>query len=185
MRVYVPATSTTLAAFVGSGELEPPITAFAVTAGVREWYLDDDAEELEYAANGQAVRASLRMVDADPVAVRRRVVLSFDVADADVTVRDDLDRGAVVVGAPIAVSGLASIHVDDAEAETTVARAAAVVLEADLGSDTSQEIVDDAEGFELSWYAPQELDDVLATLSGPTSAGPRDPGGPGADAAHR
>lgn len=171
MRVYVPATSTTLAAFAASSHLEPPITGFAVTAGVREWYSDDDADELEYAANGQAVRASLRMVDADPSAARRRVVLSFDVADADVTVREDLDRGAVVVGASIPAQRLASIHVDDADAETTVARAAAVVLEADLGSDAAQEIVDDAEGFELSWYAAQELDDVLATLSGADPTG--------------
>lgn len=164
MRVYVPATSTTLTGFAETGEFRPPITAFAVTPGVREWYQDDDPDELEYAANGQAVRASLRMVDADPVAARRRVVLSFDVADADVTVRDDLDRGAVVVGSPLTVRALAAIHIDDRDAEATVARAAAVVLEADLGSDPSQDIVDDAEGFELAWYAPQELDDVLATL---------------------
>lgn len=164
MRVYVPATSTTLAAFASAGELTPPVTAFAVTPGVREWYLDDDPDELEYAASGQAVRASLRMVDADPRSARRRVVLSFDVGDADVTVRDDLDRGAVVVGARMPVSGLASVHFDDGDAEQTVARAAAVVLEADLGSDAAQEIVDDAEGFELAWFAPHELADVLATL---------------------
>jgi hypothetical protein len=164
MRVYVPATSTTLAAFNDAAQLDPPVTAFAVTPGVREWYLDEDAEELEYAANGQAVRASLRMVDADPRAARRRVVLSFDVSDADVTVRDDLDRGAVVVGAQIPANRLASIHVDDTDAESTVARAAAVVLEADLGSDSAQDIVDDAEGFELAWYAAQELDELLATL---------------------
>ncbi len=138
---------------------------------MREWYQDDDPDELEYAANGQAVRASLRMVDADPVAARRRVVLSFDVADADVTVRDDLDRGAVVVGSALPVSALAAIHVDDRDAEATVARAAAVVLEADLGSDPSQDIVDDAEGFELAWYAAQELDDVLSTLGQTGPAG--------------
>jgi hypothetical protein len=169
--VYVPATSTTLVQFAGSGAFEPPITAFAVTAGVREWYRDDDQDELEYAANGQAVRASLRMVDADPLAARRRVVLSFDVDDAAVTVRDDLDRGAVVVGAPLVRGTLASIHVDDSDAEATVARAAAVVLEADLGSDPSQDVVDDAEGFELAWYAPQELEQVLATLVGTDPTG--------------
>jgi hypothetical protein len=164
MRVYVPATSTTLAGFADSGAFEPPITAFAVTPGVREWYRDEDQDELEYAAHGQAVRASLRMVDADPTAVRRRMVLSFDVEDAKVTVRDDLDRGAVVVDAPLRRGALASVHVDDRDAESTVARAAAVVLEADLGSDRSQDVVDDAEGFELAWYAPQELEEVLATL---------------------
>jgi hypothetical protein len=165
MRVYLPATSTIVAAVAGDGEVgPPPVTAFAVTPGVREWYRDDDADELEYAASGQAVRASLRLVDSDPTAARRRVVLAFDVADDAVTVRDDLDRGAVVVNAVLPLSGLAAIHIDDADAEATVARAASVVLEADLGSDSSQEIVDDAEGFELSWYAPQELTEVLATL---------------------
>jgi hypothetical protein len=171
MRVYVPATSSTLAAFASAGEIDPPLTAFAVTPGLREWYLDDDPDELEYAANGQAVRASLRMVDADPTARRRRVVLSFDVADADVSAREDLDRGAVVIAAPVPRSQLAAIHVDDDDAEKTVAHAASVVLEADLGSEASQEVVDDAEGFELAWYAPQELDDVLARLAGADPTG--------------
>jgi hypothetical protein len=172
MRVYVPATSTILAAVAVAGAVGPaPMTAFAVTPGVREWYRDEDADELEYAASGQAVRASLRLVDSDPSAARRRVVLAFDVADDAVTVRDDLERGAVVIGAPMPLSTLAAIHVDDADAEDTVARAAAVVLEADLGSESSQEIVDDAEGFELAWYAPQELGDVLATLAVDPSTG--------------
>ena len=46
-----------------------------------------------------------------------------------------------------------------------MARAAAVVLEADLGSESAQDVVDDAEGFELAWYAAQELDQVLARLA--------------------
>jgi hypothetical protein len=167
MRIYIPATSTMLAAAAEADVVGPaPVTAFAVTSGVREWYRDDDIDELEYAASGQAVRASLRLVDADPTAARRRVVLAFDVADDVVSVRDDLDRGAVTVSEPVLLSRLAAIHVDDADAEPTVARAAAVVLEADLGSDSAQQVVDDAEGFELSWYAPEELADVLATLNG-------------------
>ena len=172
MRVYVPATSTILAAVAAAGEVGPaPVTAFAVTPGVREWYHDEDVDELEYAASGQAVRASLRLVDSDPSAARRRVVLAFDVGDEAVAVRDDLERGAVTIGTQLPLSALAAIHADDADAENTVARAATVVLEADLGSESSQEIVDDAEGFELAWYAPQELDEVLATLAGDSSTG--------------
>ena len=171
MRIYVPATSTLLVDRGGGGMIGPaPVTAFAVTPGVREWYHDDDIDELEYAASGQAVRASLRLVDADPTASRRRVVLAFDVADDLVSVRDDLERGAVTVSEPVPFERLAAIHVDDEDAEPTVARAAAVVLEADLGSDSAQEVVDDAEGFELSWYAPQELPEVLATLNGDAPA---------------
>lgn len=164
MRVYLPGTSTTLRLGVASGDFGRDLVAFAVTPGIREWYLDDDADELEYAANGQAVRASLRMVDADPLALRRRVVLSFDVADGAVTVRDDLDRGAVRVVKGLSLPSLAAVHVDDGDAEATVRRAAAVVLEADLGSSSAQDVVDDAEGFELSWYAPEELSALLATL---------------------
>ena len=141
-----------------------------MTPGVRDWYIDEDIDELEYAASGQAVRASLRLVDADPTAARRRVVLAFDVADDVVTVRDDLERGAITISEPVPLSAMAAVHIDDADAEPTVARAAAVVLEADLGSDSAQEVVDDAEGFELSWYAPEELADVLATLNGDAPA---------------
>ena len=70
-----------------------PFTAFAVTPGLREWYIGGDSEELEYAAMSDAARASLRLIDADPSAARRRVVLACDVPEAAVTVHDDLDRG--------------------------------------------------------------------------------------------
>jgi hypothetical protein len=165
LRVYIPATTTTLRELAERSTLGPgPLTAFAVTPGVRSWYADDDEDELEYAANGQAVRASLRMVDADPAARRRRVVLSADVPDALVDQFDDLDRGAVRVGYEVRLADLAAIHIDDVDAEATVARAAAVVIEADLGLTSAQDAVDDAEGFELSWFAPQELGDLIATV---------------------
>ncbi len=163
MRVYLPATTATLRTGLEQG-FGHHMTAFAVTPGIREWYVDEDIDELEYAASGQAVRASLRMVDADPTALRRRVVLSFDVDDAAVEVRDEVDRGVVRVADGLTVDALAAVHLDDADAEATIARAASVVLEADLGSARAQDVVDDAEGFELSWYAPQELSALLATL---------------------
>jgi hypothetical protein len=167
MRVFLPATTSVLRRLQADGGLgDGPFTAYAVTAGIRSWYADDDQDELEYAASGQAVRASLRMVDADPSASRRRVVLAVDVADGAVEGHDDLDRGAVRVDSAIGLSDIASIHIDDAEAEDTIAGAAAVVLEADLGLESAQERVDDAEGYELSWYAIQELPDVLASLDG-------------------
>lgn len=173
MRVYLPATSVTLRTLADVEELgPPPLTGYAVTPALREWYNADDVEELEYAANGQAVRASLRMVDSDPRAARRRIVLSFDVPDARVTTRDDLDRGAVRIDGALTVAALAAIHVDDADAETTVARAAAVVLEADLGSATAQDVVDDAEGFELAWYAPEEMATALDTVENGTNQSP-------------
>ena len=162
MRVYLPSSSTTLRRLSEESELaDVPLTGYAVTAGLREWYTDDDIEELEYAAARMAARASLRLLDIDPAAARRRAVVSADVPDSAVTVRDDLDRGAVRIGEPVPLSAVAAVHVDDQDAEAAVAAAAAVILEADLGLESAQDTVDDADGFELSWYAPQELEDVL------------------------
>ena len=165
MRVYLPATSTTLRQLRDESRLgDGPLTAFAVTPGLRDWYTDDDIEELEYAAARLASRAALRLLDVDPAAARRRAVVSAEVSDAAVTVRDDLDRGAVGVSEPVPLSSVAAVHVDDEDAEAAVAAAAAVILEADLGLESAQNTVDDAEGFELSWYAPQELGEVLDGL---------------------
>lgn len=165
MRVYVPSTDVALRELLATGELGPaPITAFAVTPALREWYLDDDVESLEYAAMAEAARGSLRLLDADPAAARRRVVVAADVDDAAVTVHDDLERGVVRIGTAIATARVASVHIDDLEAEPTVRTAADAVIEADLGSASAQERVDDAEGFDLSWYATQELAHLLDTL---------------------
>lgn len=165
MRVYLPATTTTLRALLETGAIGPaPLTAFAVTPGLREWYVDEDAEALEYAAMLEAARASLRLIDADAGAARRRVVLATDVADDHVTVRDDVDRGVVHLADPVPIAAVASVHVDDREAEPTIAHAAESIIAADLGDPGSQDRVDDAEGFELSWYANQEIAALLADL---------------------
>jgi hypothetical protein len=165
MRIYLPATSSTLAELLAAGSLGPaPLTAFAVTAGLREWYLDEDAEALEYAATMEAARGSLRLLDGDPGAARRRIVIAADVPDAAVTVRDDLDRGVVHVAEAVPLGAIASVHADDAAAEPTIAAAADSIIEADLGSERAQERVDDAEGFELAWYANQEIGALLDAL---------------------
>lgn len=170
MRVYLPATTTVLRTLVDEGRLPGPHTAFAVTPPLRSFYAvseaDADQEELEYAALLAAARASLRLLDVDPFAARRRVVLAVDVPDAAVTVLEDpdVDRGAVRVEADVRTSDVASAHVDDAEAEDDVRGAVGVVLEADLGSEDAQFVVDQAEGHELAWYATQELGPMLDLL---------------------
>lgn len=165
MRVYLPATSTTLAELLASGVVGPaPLTAFAVTPALREWYLDDDAEALEYAATIEAARGSLRLLDSDPSAARRRIVIAADVPDAAVSLRDDLDRGVVHVAEPVPLAAIASVHADDADAEQTVAEAADSIIAADLGSEPAQEKVDDAEGYELAWYANQEIAALLDSV---------------------
>lgn len=161
----MPATTTLLQRLVDDGDLGPaPVTAFAVTPGFREWYSDDDVEALEFAASLEAARASLRLVDADPAARRRRVVVAADVPDTAVSIRDDIDLGVVRVNEPVRAASVAAAHVDDPDAEPSIAAAAAVVLEADLGHAPSQDVVDDAEGFELSWYASQEIAVLLDLL---------------------
>jgi hypothetical protein len=165
VRVYLPATTTTLRELLASGLIGPtPLTAFAVTPGLREWYVDDDAEALEYAAMVEAARGSLRLIDSDQGAARRRVVVAADVPDASVAVRDDVDRGVVQVSEPVPLAAVASVHVDDADAEPTVAAAAESIIAGDLGDEESQEAVDDAEGFELSWYANQEIANLLDSM---------------------
>lgn len=165
MRVYLPATSTRLRQLIADGSLGPaPLTAFAVTPGLREWYVDDDLESLEYAAMSEAARASLRMLDADADAARRRVVLAVDAPDASVRVRDDLDRGVVQLTETVPLAAVASAHVDDTDADGAVAAAAGAIVAADLGDAAAQELVDDAEGFELSWYANQEIAELVAGL---------------------
>ena len=170
MRVYLPATTTVLRTLVQEGRLNGPATAFAVTPALREFYAlseaEADTEELEYAALLAAARASLRLLDIDPFAARRRVVLAVDVADGSVTpVEDpDADRGAVRVEGDIELRQVASAHLDGEEAEEDVRAAVAVVLEADLGLEDAQFVVDQAEGHELAWYATQEIGPALELL---------------------
>jgi hypothetical protein len=174
VRVYLPATTTVLRTLVDEGRLPGPLTGFAVTPALREFYAvseaEADSEELEYAALLTAARASLRLLDIDPMAARRRVVLAVDVPDASVEVRDDpaqdadAERGTVRVTGDVAVRDVASAHIDSAEAENDVRAAVNVVLEADLGSDDAQFVVDQAEGHELAWYATQEIGPALDLL---------------------
>ena len=168
VRVYLPATTSVLRNLVDDGVLPGPHTVFAVTPQLREFYelSDADTEELEYAALLVAARASLRLIDVDPTAARRRVVIAADVPDAAISPIDDADtdRGAARVEGDIRVRDVASAHIDGADAEDDVRAAVNVVLEADLGSEDAQFVVDQAEGHELAWYATQEIGPALELL---------------------
>lgn len=165
MRIYLPATIRLLRTLLDEGELGPaPLTAFAVTPALREWYVSGDAEELGYAALTGAARASLRLLDADPLVARRRVVVVADVADSAITVRSDLERAAVRIGEAVTFKQVAAVYVDEPGAEEAVRAAAGAVLEADLGSADAQFIVDGAEGWELGWYATQEIGALVELL---------------------
>ncbi|MCX4811476.1 hypothetical protein OG601_12700 [Streptomyces sp. NBC_01239] len=167
MRVYVPLTLPGLAEAYKTGELGTgPFVAYAVTPALREWYLSDDIEELEYAALNRAALASLRLLAVHPHAPRRRVVVAVDVPDG--TALGDPDRGLdpaalgeVRVTGTVALAKAAAVHVDLDDAEGDVSAAADALAAADHGDDDAQFVVDGAEDHELLWYATQEIPNLV------------------------
>lgn len=190
MRVYVPSTLSVLQEAYDTGELAPAevgaVPAYAVTRGLREWYVSDDVEELEYAALRSAAQASLELLAADPAAVRRRVVVAAEVADGSVVLVPQADGSAAgsgepTVGAPDEVPGDVSgdvpgqvrvadsvplaktvaVHLDAADAERDVATAVDALDAAKAGDEAATAIVDGADDHELLWYATQEIPYLL------------------------
>jgi hypothetical protein len=168
MRVYVPTTLTGLAAaFEGEGLGAAPVKAYAVTPALREWYVSDDLEELEYAALTRAAQAALRLLAADPDAARRRVVVAADVPDALVKLDREAEvesvhaLGSVTLLEALPLDKAAAVHVDADDAEADVAAAAAAVEAAEAGDDDARFTVDGAEDHELLWYATQEIPALL------------------------
>ncbi|MEU0071324.1 hypothetical protein ABZ027_17520 [Streptomyces sp. NPDC006332] len=170
MRVYVPLTLPGLAEAYKTGELgSGPFVAYAVTPALREWYLSDDIEELEYAALNRAAQAALRLLAADPDAARRRVVVAVDVPDG--TASADPDRaldpavlGEVRVTGAVRLAKAAAVHVDSDDAQTDVAAAAEAITAADGGDDDAQFVVDGAEDHELLWFATQEIPNLVGPV---------------------
>lgn len=168
MRVYLPTTLPGLESVLAAGEVGPaPLLGFAVTPTLREWYVEGDIEELEYAAMSAAARASLRLLAAQPSAPARRVVLAADVDDAAVAQQPDRerdhdhDRAAVAVAAPVPWRLVASVQADDTDAQGDVRTALASVAAADAGDEDAQFLVDGVQDHELLWYATQEAADLL------------------------
>lgn len=156
MRVFLPSTFPGLRRLLETGEVGPaPLPGFAVTKELRDWYDEADEEELDYAALDLAARASVRLLDADPDAVRRRVVLVVDVEDVEPVLK--VDRAAVRLAAPVPMVAVQAAYVDDPDAIPDVTVAADAVIEADLGSEDAAFRVEQAEGHELMWFATQEI----------------------------
>jgi hypothetical protein len=162
VRVYIPASLPVLREVLENGRVGPaPISAFAVTPALREWYIDDDIEALEYAALTEAGRASLRLI-ARTAAPARRVVLACDVDDWLVSPSRDRGRGAVELAPEVALDRIEAAQVDAVEASADVAAAIAALPAADAGDDDAQFVVDSVEDHELAWFARQELPDLLS-----------------------
>ena len=158
MRVYLPSTFPALRALLDTGEIaDAPLPGYAVTGDLREWYAEGDLEELEYVAMSLAARASVRLLDADQDAVRRRVVVVVEVPDDVVKLVTHVDRAAVKVTIAVPLRDVQAVHVDDTDAIADVTVAADAVVEADLGSEEAVFRMEQAEGHELAWYATQEI----------------------------
>ncbi len=166
MRVYLPTTFPALAAAAAAGAFgPPPLLAFAVTPALREWYASGDAEELEYAATVDAARECLRRLAADPAAPPRRVVVAADVPDESVQLASDVHPAAVRLTVEVSMGQVASVHVDEPEAENDVRAAVAAVPAADAGDADAAFVVDGAEDHDLHWYATQEIPTLIDAVS--------------------
>ena len=161
MRVYLPVTLPALAAAHAAGAFDGVAVAHAVTPTMREWYIEGDLEELEYAALVEAAEASLRLI-AEGDAPRRRVVVAADVPDEAVRPAPDAGlRSAVRLLATVPLDAVASVHVDEEDAEATVMAAVGALEAADAGDDDARFLLDEAEATELLWYDVSEIPDLV------------------------
>jgi hypothetical protein len=168
VRVFVPATSTSLARWVAAGRVDVDAGAHGVTPALRGWFSGADDEELEYLALVEAGEQSLRMIAADPRAVSRRVVVAADVEMA-VAPREAVSRSSVRVGGPLPIDSVASVLIDDEPAEAAVAVARTALMAAHGGrgdTDDLEEVLDAVAASELMWFDVTELTEVVETLSG-------------------
>ncbi|GAA3830200.1 hypothetical protein GCM10022226_58800 [Sphaerisporangium flaviroseum] len=168
MRVYLPCTLPALARVAATGEVGPaPLTGYAVTPALVEWYVSGDTEELEYVALTDAAKASLRMLAADRAdgveVPARRVVIAAEVPDDVIKAGADIEeRSRVRIPVPVPMTKIAAVHVDDLQAVPDVETAIMAVFAADNGDVDAKFDVDGAEAHELMWYATQEIPDVLS-----------------------
>lgn len=161
MRVYLPATLTRLEQWLDTRSAGSGL-AYAVTPALREWYYDADADELEHAAQVAAAAGALELLAADHAAPRRRVVIAADVEDSTVSPEPSRGRAVVTLRDPVPMSRWGSALVDDRNAALVVDAAVASLAAAADGDADAQFALDEAEAYELGWYAVQELPHLLA-----------------------
>ena len=159
MRLYVPATLRVVSACWPRAPAGP-LEAFAVTPELREWYVDDDPEALEYAALQEAARASCTCSQRDARCAAQTSRARRSTSPTTRSARFPSAIAARSMLADVRLSSVAAAHVDEAEGATVVARAASLVAAADRGDEDAELAVGDAEDLDLLWYATQELPDL-------------------------
>jgi hypothetical protein len=90
------------------------------------------------------------------------VVVAADVPDPQV--RPDHDgrfRSAVRLDADVPLGAVASVHVDEEDAESTIMAAVGALEAADRGDDDGRFLLDEAEATELLWYDVTEIPDLV------------------------
>lgn len=168
MRVYIPATFALLQELSENGA----ITArsgygFAVTPALREWFTEGDEEDFSEIAFDDASRASLRLlaIGDEERFPHRRVVVSVDIPDENVTLEPNLGEAVVSLKpAQVGFDAVAAIHVDVEASEGATAKAIASVDAADLGDEEAELAVGDALDNFMAWYDPSELGVLVQLL---------------------
>jgi hypothetical protein len=163
VRVYLPATLSLLEKWLADGEAAAVgEAAYAVTAALRESYLEADLDELEHAAQIAASIGSLRLLASDADVARRRVVLAVEADDALVRPDSPNGRASVRLTGRVPVVRWASALIDAPDVEAVIEDAVGSLTLAAVGDDDAQFALDEAEAHELGWYAVQELPHLFA-----------------------
>ena len=90
------------------------------------------------------------------------MVVAADVPDDAVRPRPGGPyRSAVTVASAVPLSDVASVHVDEVEAQDVVAEAVRSLPAADAGDDDARFALDEAEATELLWYDVTEIPDLV------------------------
>ena len=138
VRIYVPATLTSLAGFVANGGVGPtPVYARAVTSWLREAWPEAAEEEWEYAALMAAADDSAVLLTDDDMP--RRVVLA---ADVDSVMESD-DSSRVEIDSAFPMTLVQAVHADTTDVER------GATYDPDSAGD-------------LAWYGVQEIPDLLS-----------------------
>ena len=146
MRIYLPMTVADLADPDGVR----PSAAHAVTRELAAALPGEDEEGLEFAALLAAADASVGLLSADPSVPSRRVVVVADVSGVPSAARAGGLPSEVEPPAAVPWDQVVSLHVDDGDAESDVAAAAA----------GDEEALERAAERDLLWFDVSELDDL-------------------------